>query len=533
MRPGTYSVQIYALVDNNQSDSVQDYSLANIFQYDVPSGDFADIATNNATSVGSSNNRPNNPHRYTSFGKADFIIKQQVKQRSYSLKGRAYTHDDVADGSVTASNPAYTYSRTKAYKGELADYSLNVYNDSETDIEKLTLVDVLPTNGDKAITDGSDRESKFFTLLISMDADPRFSVYYSVSAPKASMQEDANSPDVIWTSAPPADPGQLTMVKLVLNPGQKIVRGASSSSIMHCSVPDDNSLMRGDMAYNSFAVITDQDVDEHASVVETNKFGVMFDLPRKNWTLKKIDAQDGSALANVPFDLYEQENGGNFVKKATYKTNDSGLAYIDNLLVGKTYRLKEITAPDGYGIAPDTDFVVTTNTDPIIQDTVTVGDEKYVGVPVHVVLYHQKMEAAKFRFGLFDDNGQLVSNASNDADGFVYLLADSYPQDSTKRTYHIRQLDPQGSQSSGTLVGDANSNHLDQNMQYDSYDMTVDIARTAGGQLSFDFTGISDADRTSTTPVPSGSLFQQSIGCTKDAKFGVFYNTFGIKGQYK
>lgn len=76
------------------------------------------------------------------------------------------------------------------------------------------------------------------------------------------------------------------------------------------------------------------------------------------------------------------------------------------------------------------------------------------------------MEAGKFRFGLFDDNGQLVSNASNDADGFVYLLADSYPQDSTKRTYHIRQLDPQGSQSSGTLVGDANSNHLDQNMQY-------------------------------------------------------------------
>lgn len=67
----------------------------------------------------------------------------------------------------------------------------------------------------------------------------------------------------------------------------------------------------------------------------------------------------------------------------------------------------------------------------------------------------------------------------------------------------------------------------------DSYDMTVDIARTAGGQLSFDFTGISDADRTSTTPVPSDSLFQQSIGCTKGAKFGVFYNTFGIKGQYK
>lgn len=111
----------------------------------------------------------------------------------------------------------------KATIGDRVDYRLRLKNNSTSEIRSLTVIDILPFDGDKSIVENqdgkyTDRGSKFRTPLISVQAQEKFDIYYTTDAVQGTINENKNAN---WQRQVD-DMSAVTMFKAVLKSGSDI-----------------------------------------------------------------------------------------------------------------------------------------------------------------------------------------------------------------------------------------------------------------------------------------------------------------------
>ncbi|MCI6271582.1 MAG: hypothetical protein MR601_01405, partial [Erysipelotrichaceae bacterium] len=109
-------------------------------------------------------------------------------------------------------------------EGELIDYSIEIFNNSDIVQNEKTLIDVLPYVGDKSIVKNQageyvNRGSEFKPVLVGpLTPKQGYTYYYSVDTPKGTIEENVNAN---WSSSV-SDYTKVTMVKIVMDSGYGI-----------------------------------------------------------------------------------------------------------------------------------------------------------------------------------------------------------------------------------------------------------------------------------------------------------------------
>ena len=349
---GSYNISAAVAFDNNRID-VKNGRQYGILNNDTPSGDWADLNKN-------ARNRPEYDSKFTDLRSAAFSVyppKVLVPMKSVKLS----SEPDTAYASSVGK---------KATIGTEIDYRWRLQNNSTQAIKNLTIIDILPYAGDKAIVENAAKEypqrgSKFKTPLIGMEPQDKFDIYYSTDAVKSTTAEnrDANWSDTV------EDMSKVTMIKAVLKDGQTLGVNEKYDIVTHNRIENSNTINDGDKAYNSFAIST----NNGAVFIEGLKTEVAVTYPKKDVSVIKTDEDDSSVrLEGVTFDLYEA--GSDKPVKEELKTDRNGHFVIPDLLVGKDYYLIETSTLEGYELS-----------DEKIPFTVTAGE-----TPVEVMINNKK-----------------------------------------------------------------------------------------------------------------------------------------------
>ena len=333
---GAYRISAAAAIDNNKI-AVQNGRQYGILMSHTPQEEWNTITQD-------ADNRPEDPNSYTNLGRSNFSIyppRVLVSTKAVKLASEA----DTAYASSTGQ---------KASIGTAIDYRLRIQNNSPQNVTELTLLDILPYKGDRAIVENEagnypSRESAFRTPLLGVEDQEKFDIYYSMDPVGADLEANKNAS---WVSEV-QDPTQVTMIKAVLKPGQTIKVGEKYDLILHNMIENNSAIEDGEKAYNSFAISLNRGV----TFVEALKTEVQVVYPKRDVTVEKTGEDDPKlGLEGVSFDLY-MESREEPVKTGLV-TDRNGHLTLPSLLIGKTYRLRELTAPEGYAL-PKEDVVFT------------------------------------------------------------------------------------------------------------------------------------------------------------------------------
>ncbi len=322
---GTYSIYACMCIDNNAVD-IKNGRQYGILQLDTPAGYFDQITKN-------AKNRPEVSNKFTNLGAQTFTI--YPPQSLVALKDVKMSNEENTKFSSSVG--------TKATIGDEIDYRIRLKNNSTSEIRTLTLIDVLPFDGDKTIVENQEgkylsRGSKFRTPLISIDAQDKFDIYYTTDPVKETVDENKNAN---WQKQVD-DMSKVTMFKAVLKPGQAIKVNEVFDIITHNVIATDQDINDKERAYNSYAL----SLNNELSFIETMKTEVEVNYAKNDVTIEKIDANDESIkLEGVTFDLYYNNDE---LVLSNITTNRNGIAVIPDLLVGRNYYLKETSTADGY-----------------------------------------------------------------------------------------------------------------------------------------------------------------------------------------
>ena len=323
---GKYSIFAAMCLDNNQVD-IRNGRQYGILQTDTPSGVFSNITKD-------AKNRPEVSTSFTNFGSVSFTI--YPPQSLVALKDVKMAEEADTKYSSSVGN--------KATIGDRVDYRLRLKNNSTSEIRSLTVIDILPFDGDKSIVENqdgkyTDRGSKFRTPLISVQAQEKFDIYYTTDAVQGTINENKNAN---WQRQVD-DMSAVTMFKAVLKPGQTLGVNEVYDIITHNVIAENQAIDDKEKAFNSFAL----SLNNEATFIETMRTEVEVNYAKNDVTVEKVDAKDESAkLEGVTFDLYSAHNDRLLASKLT--TNRNGVVIIPDLLVGKDYYLKETATAAGY-----------------------------------------------------------------------------------------------------------------------------------------------------------------------------------------
>ena len=331
LQVGTYTIYSCFSIDNNKI-AVKDGKQYGILQFDTPSGVWSNILKDAA-------NRPDDNTKYTNMGSTSFkIYPPKVLSSIKYVK--------------LSSDPDARYASSlgrKATIGDAIDYRWMLKNNSDREIDRLIILDILPYDGDVAIVPDQTgvykpRGSTFKTPLVSVDPHAKFDFYYSTDPVKPTTQENYNANWVTTVD----DMSKVTMIKAVLKNGEKILLNEEILIHTHNFIEDDNTILDGEKAYNSFAL----SMNDGQSFVEALKVEVQVTYPKRDVRLEKSDVNDPDhKLHNAVFTVYEvggAGDGSDLIVLDDVRTNIDGIAYFPNLLVGKEYYLIEKVAPEGY-----------------------------------------------------------------------------------------------------------------------------------------------------------------------------------------
>ena len=143
---------------------------------------------------------------------------------------------------------------------------------------------------------------------------------------------------------------------------------------------------------NNYAIDSGEVIDNSKliNVNFTNTYA-----PTSAITIKKDDSATNNGLANAQFSLYEVNNGNideNSPIKFTYNESiytynengdktvltspSGGSIIIDNLPTGKTYKLVEISVPEGYDGNSSVEVTLTTQNDGVVVPVISKGTGK-------------------------------------------------------------------------------------------------------------------------------------------------------------
>lgn len=252
------------------------------------------------------------------------------------------------------------------------DYKLHLTNTTGREISNMTLIDVLPSEGDLGITDNISRGSLFTPVLTGAIQLPKewqnkVKVYYSQSKnpkrddltrytdyPRWTEQlanpQGAESPNWIPEEEVTNWFG-IHSFKIELLPGITWINGVDMNVIFNMKAPNieeltDTAILESDTpgtsraAWNSFAVATDK-----GQPVEPLQVGVYMDQSIGRLEVVKKDSKTGSILPGAKFKITTSK--GAVVSEGV--TDEKGLFIVEELPFGD-YLLEEVKAPDGYNL---------------------------------------------------------------------------------------------------------------------------------------------------------------------------------------
>lgn len=236
----------------------------------------------------------------------------------------------------------------KADKGDILDYQVRVWNNTNDPVENLHVMDVFPYANDKFIVkDGSgnylDRDSKIYPKAISgvTANNSKFDIYYSTDAPSATIEGNIGA---TWLPAASiTDWSAVTMFKADLKSGQSITAGEEVLFNYKVEMPDTKDNLATDTANNSVASwrgnnvdganeFTDSKVGTHKYNIATHAF---YDL-NNNGVYDSTDLN----IANRPYILVKLDATGNETVVESGTTDSNGnISFTNKLSNAGNYKL--------------------------------------------------------------------------------------------------------------------------------------------------------------------------------------------------
>ena len=258
---------------------------------------------------------------------------------------------------VKLSTESAYQTKMKADKGDILDYQVRVWNNTNDPVQDLHVIDVFPYANDKFIVkDGSgvyhDRGSKIYPKAISGVTvnNSKFDVYYSTDNPSDNINGNVNATWVPASSI--SDWSAVTMFKADLKNGQSVVANEEVTFNYKVEMPDTKENAATDTANNSVASwrgnnldganeFTDSQVGTHKYNIATHAFydlngnGVYdstdLNITNRPYVLVKLDASGTESVVesgrtdangNISF-TNKLSNEGNYKLYVENLTSDS------------------------------------------------------------------------------------------------------------------------------------------------------------------------------------------------------------------
>lgn len=206
---------------------------------------------------------------------------------------------------VKLSTESVYQTKMKADKGDILDYQVRVWNNTNDPVQDLHVIDVFPYANDKFIVkDGSgvyhDRGSKIYPKAISGVTvnNSKFDVYYSIDTPSDNINGNVNATWVPASSI--SDWSAVKMFKADLKSGQSVVANEEVTFNYKVEMPDTKENAATDTANNSVASWRGNNIDG------ANEF---------------TDSQVGTHKYNIATHAFYDLNGN-----GTYDTTDLNIA---------------------------------------------------------------------------------------------------------------------------------------------------------------------------------------------------------------
>ena len=249
---------------------------------------------------------------------------------------------------VKLSTESVYQTKMKADKGDILDYQVRVWNNTNDPVQDLHVIDVFPYAGDKFIVkDGSgvyhDRGSKIYPKAISGVTvnNSKFDVYYSTDNPSDNINGNVNA---TWVPASSIrDWSAVTMFKADLKSGQSVVANEEVTFNYKVEMPDTKENAATDTANNSVASwrgnnldganeFTDSQVGTHKYNIATHAF---YDL-NGNGTYDTTDLN----IADRPYVLVKLDAAGTESVVESGRTDANGnISFTNKLSNEGNYKL--------------------------------------------------------------------------------------------------------------------------------------------------------------------------------------------------
>jgi len=249
---------------------------------------------------------------------------------------------------VKLSTESVYQTKLKADKGDILDYQVRVWNNTNDPVQDLHVIDVFPYANDKFIVkDGSgvyhDRGSKIYTKAISGVTvnNSKFDVYYSTDNPSDNINGNVNA---TWLPASSiTDWSTVTMFKADLKSGQSVTAGEEVLFNYKVEMPDTKDNLATDTANNSVASwrgnnvdganeFTDSKVGTHKYNIATHAF---YDL-NNNGVYDSTDLN----IVNRPYILVKLDATGNETVVESGTTDSNGnISFTNKLSNEGNYKL--------------------------------------------------------------------------------------------------------------------------------------------------------------------------------------------------
>ena len=411
---GGHSFEAYLIFDNNGLDS---YNLTKL----NGKGSFETADLSNYYS--NTNWKIDNHNLYDNTEKPTSFLGET--NNFQFIPSAALTATNLVEQGSTSDNWVEDTGKLASQAGDEFTYLLKTSNYSmNQDFNDLDAIDVLPTVGDKFITDSSkDRGSEFSVGLKQavQDVPTGYHVMYSTDKPKDKYEDNQVANWVNSNSV--TDFSKVTMVRLQADQGTTLLHDKSVSVELNVNTPDKIDYKTDLETDNTYAV-SGKTTDLKSALIESNKAVIRTVggdpvIETGSMQISKIDAADATKhLAGASFKLTSADGT---VKTGT--TNQAGELYVADLTAG-TYKVSETQAPTGYQLDSTEQTVkVTANQ----KSKVMFLDKREVVTPttgnlklIKVAEQDKTNKLAGAHFNIVDANGK-IQQAITNSDGEINL----------------------------------------------------------------------------------------------------------------
>ncbi len=133
------------------------------------------------------------------------------------------------------------------------------------------------------------------------------------------------------------------------------------------------------------------------------------ELKKGNLELLKLDKDTKEPLENVEFELYDSQD--NLIN--TYKTNEEGKIFIENLIAKDNYYLKEVKTKDGYKLLEENiyfNIIYNETTKLEIENEKIKSNLKIIKVDKD----NNEIKISEVKFGIYNENQELLEELITD-----------------------------------------------------------------------------------------------------------------------